>query len=86
VLLKPGTVPGPYLTVDAAQKAGAVMLNYGAFINNIISFVIVAFTVFLLVKAVNRMRREEAKAPAVPAAPPEDVLLLREIRDSLRRP
>ena len=85
VLLKPGSVPPPYLTVEAAQKAGAVTLNYGVFVNNIITFVIVAFAVFLIVKGVNRMRREEAK-PAAPAATPEDVVLLREIRDSLRRP
>jgi large conductance mechanosensitive channel len=81
VVLKPGTVPGPYATVDAAQKAGAVTINYGLFINNVISFLIVAFTVYLMVRAINRLHREEAKAPAVP----EDVLLLREIRDSLKR-
>jgi large conductance mechanosensitive channel len=81
VVLKPGTVPGPYATVDAAQKAGAVTINYGLFINNVISFLIVAFTVYLMVRAINRLHREEAKAPVVP----EDVLLLREIRDSLKR-
>lgn len=83
LLLKPGTVPGPYLTVEAAQKAGAVTLNYGALINNIVSFVIVAFAVFLLVRGINRLRREQPAA-ATPA-PPEEVLLLREIRDSVRR-
>ena len=82
VVLKPGSVPGPYLTVDAAQKAGAVTFNYGVFINTCISFVIIAFAVFLLVRAINRMKREEQK-PA--GAPPEDVLLLREIRDSLKK-
>ena len=82
MVLKQGVTAGPYLTVDAAQKAGAVTLNYGLLINNIVSFVIVAFAVFLLVKAVNRMRREEPKAAAAPA---EDVLLLREIRDALRQ-
>jgi len=81
VLLKAGTMPGPYTSVDAAQKAGAVTLNYGMFVNNVITFVIVAFAVFLLVRAINRMRRPR-EAPAV--APPEDVLLLREIRDSLK--
>jgi len=83
VVLKPGgTDAGPYLTVEAAQKAGAVTLNYGTFINTTLSFVIVAFAVFLLVRAINRLRREQEAAPA---APPEDVLLLREIRDSLKK-
>jgi large conductance mechanosensitive channel len=82
VVLKHGVPPGPYLTVEAAQKAGAVTLNYGTLINNIITFVIVAFTVFLLVRFINRMKREEeAKAKA----PPEEVALLREIRDSLKK-
>ena len=85
VVLKPGTTPEPYLTVDAAQKAGAVTFNYGVFINTMISFVIVAFAVFLLVRAINRLRREEQAKPAEPAAPPEEVALLREIRDSLRK-
>ena len=85
LVLKPGATPGPYLTVDAAQKAGAVTFNYGVFINNCLSFVIVAFAVFLLVKAINRMRREEEAKPAEPPAPPEEVVLLREIRDSLKK-
>ncbi|MGZ8202408.1 MAG: large conductance mechanosensitive channel protein MscL [Burkholderiales bacterium] len=82
-VLKPGTVLGPYATVDAAQKAGAVTVNYGMFINNIISFVIVAFAVFLLVRAINRMRRQEEAAP--PPAPAEEVVLLTQIRDALKR-
>jgi large conductance mechanosensitive channel len=85
VVLKPGAVPGPYLTVEAAQKAGAVTFNYGIFINTMISFVIVAFAVFLLVRAINRLRREEQAKPAEPAAPPEEIALLREIRDTLRK-
>ena len=85
-VLRPGVTPGPYLTVDAAQKAGAVTLNYGLFINNIVSFVVVAFAVFLLVRAINRLRRkQEEKGPDAPT-PPEDVVLLREIRDALTRP
>jgi large conductance mechanosensitive channel len=81
VLLKAGTPPGPYASVEAAQQAGAVTLNYGIFVNNVITFAIVAFAVFLLVRAINRMRRAR-EAPA--AAPAEEVLLLRDIRDSLR--
>ena len=84
-VLREGVPPGPYLTVDAAQKAGAVTLNYGLFINNVISFVLVAFAVFLLVRAINRMRRQQEEKPAQAPPPAEDVLLLREIRDSLRR-
>ena len=85
-ILKDGTSPGPYLTVEAAQKAGAVTFNYGIFINSVISFVIVAFAVFLLIRVINRMRRqEEAKPDAPPPPPPEEIALLREIRDSLKR-
>lgn len=54
VVLKQGTQAGPYFTVDAAQKAGAVTFNYGVFVNTVISFVIVAFAVFLPVRAINR--------------------------------
>ena len=85
-VLKDGNPPGPYPTLDVAQKAGAVTVNYGVFINNIISFVIVAFAVFLLVRAINRLRRMEEAAPAAPPpAPPEEVVLLTQIRDALRR-
>ena len=88
VVLREGAQAGPYISVDAAQKAGAVTLNYGLFINVMISFVIVAWAVFLMIKLMNRLKREEVAppAPAVPAEPPEEVLLLREIRDSLKKP
>jgi large conductance mechanosensitive channel len=85
VVLREGANPGPYLSVDAAQKAGAVTFNYGVFINTCISFMIVAFAVFMLIRAINRMKKKEAEAPAAPAATPEDVLLLREIRDALNK-
>jgi large conductance mechanosensitive channel len=84
-VLKQGTTAGPYLTVEAAQKAGAVTFNYGMFINTLISFVIVAFAVFLLIRAINRLRRKEEEKPAAPPAPPEEVALLREIRDALKK-
>ena len=74
VVMREGATAGPYLTVDAAQKAGAVTFNYGMFINTCISFVIVAFAVFMLIRAVNRLKAKEAQAQAAPAAPPEDVL------------
>ena len=85
VVLRPGTVPEPYPTVDAAQKAGAVTFNYGVFVNTCLSFVIVAFAVFLLVRAINRLKREEESKPAEPAPTPEEILLLREIRDRLKK-
>ena len=70
-------------TVDAAGKdVPAVVLAYGEFINALVQFVIVAFAIFLVVKAINRMHKKPEEAPA---ATPEDVLLLREIRDSLKR-
>ena len=65
VLLTAGQTPGPYASLAAAQQAGAVTLNYGAFINKIISFLIVAFSLFLIIRSMNRMKRKtEAPAPA----------------------
>ncbi len=61
--LKAGTTAGPFATLAEAQKAGAVTLNYGVFLNTIISFVIVAFAVFLLVRSLNKLKRHE-EAPA----------------------
>jgi large conductance mechanosensitive channel len=83
VVLKDGTQAGPYLSVEAAQKAGAVTFNYGMFINTVISFTIVAFAVFMLIRAINRLKRQEEAKPA--AAPAEEIVLLREIRDSLKK-
>ena len=85
VTLREGAVPGPYASVEVAQKAGAVTFNYGLFINTCISFVIIAFAVFLLIRAINRLKAQEAAAPAAPPPTPEDVLLLREIRDALKK-
>ena len=70
-------------TVDAAgNEVPAVVLAYGEFFNALIQFIIIAFAIFLVVKAINRMRKPAEEAPA---ATPEDVLLLREIRDSLKK-
>ena len=66
VVLREGSVSGPYATLALAQEAGAVTLNYGLFINTIISFVIVAFAIFLLIRSINRLQREEETAPPEP--------------------
>lgn len=84
-VLKEGKTAGPYLTLDAASKAGAVTFNYGLFINTIISFIIIAFAIFMVVKAYNRARNAPPPAPPAPPPPPEDVTLLREIRDLLKK-
>lgn len=86
VVLREGpTTKGPYASLEAASQAGATVLAYGSFVNALINFLIVAFAVFLVVKAVNRLRREEKAEPA-PVAPPEpsaEERLLTEIRDLL---
>jgi large conductance mechanosensitive channel len=64
VTISEGTVPGPYATVEAAKEAGAVTLNVGLFLNASISFLIVGFAVFMLVKGINRMKREQPAPPA----------------------
>ena len=72
-------------TLVEAKKLGAVFA-YGSFITILINFIILAFIIFLMIKQMNRMKREAPAAPPAPPAPPaEDVLLLREIRDSLRK-
>jgi len=66
VILKEGTPPPPYATLTQAQEAGAVTLNYGQFINNVISFLIVSWAVFMIVKAFSAAKRQEAPAAAAP--------------------
>ena len=79
-----GTVPpGTAQTLDALKKAQVPVFAYGSFITITVNFVILAFIIFMMVKQMNRLKKEAPPAP--PAAPPEDVLLLREIRDSLRK-
>lgn len=85
LVLKPGVSPGPYLTLEAAQQAGAVTFNYGTFINTVISFLLVAFAVFLLIRVVNRMMEQKTGTPDAASVPPEEIILLREIRDALRK-
>ncbi len=79
--------PGTGSTLEALRKAGVPVLAYGQFITVVVNFLILAFVIFLMVRQINRLRRSQAPAPTVPpAAPvvPEEVLLLREIRDTLR--
>jgi large conductance mechanosensitive channel len=82
--LREGTVAGPYATLAEATEAGAVTINYGVFINAVISFLIVGFSVFLLVRSFNKLKAKEEAAPAAPAAPSAEETLLTEIRDLLR--
>ncbi len=73
-------------SMDAAGKeVPPVVIGIGEFLNAAIQFIILAFAIFLMVKAINRLRREEPAAAPAPAEPTEDVLLLREIRDSLKK-
>ena len=72
------------LTLVEAKKTGAVFA-YGSFLTVAINFMSLAFIIFMMVQQMNRMNRAPAPAVAAPAAPPEDVVLLREIRDSLRK-
>ena len=65
-VLKQGSPPGPYTTIADAQASGAVTLNWGVFINNVLSFILVAFAVFLLVRVINRIRRKEDPLPEDP--------------------
>jgi len=79
-----GTVPeGVAMTLVEVKKAGVPVFAYGNFLTILLNFIILAFIVFMLVKQVNRLKKEAP--PPAPPAPPEDVMLLREIRDSLRK-
>ena len=83
-----GSPPAGYggpMTYEALTKAGVPLFAYGNFITVAINFVILAFVIFLMVKQVNRLKREAPPAPAAPPPTPEDVVLLREIRDALKR-
>lgn len=74
---------GEFASLAAAQEAGAPTVNYGLFINAIISFMIVAWVLFFVVKGINQLKRDEQEAPARPPPPPKSEVLLEEIRDLL---
>ncbi|MBH2042505.1 MAG: large conductance mechanosensitive channel protein MscL [Comamonadaceae bacterium] len=81
-----GEVPaGTAQTLDAIRKAGVPVFAYGSFITVAVNFLILAFIIFMMVKQINRLKREAPAVPEAPAAPAEDIVLLREIRDSLKR-
>ena len=86
VMLSPGKLTAPVATLAEAKAAGAVTLNYGLFINVVINFFLIAFAVFVLVKVVNTLRAQMARAKDEATPPPEDVQLLREILAELKRP
>ena len=83
VLSNPKNVP--VASLAAAKDAGVATLNVGLFINAVVKFVIIAFVLFLVVKAVNSMKKKQEAAPAAPPPPTEEVVLLTQIRDSLRK-
>lgn len=73
-----------FSTLMQAQEAGAVTINYGIFFNAIIQFMIVALVIFMVIKQMNNLKRQEEEAPAKPPAPPKNEILLAEIRDLLK--
>lgn len=82
VVMKDGKdTAGPYVSLADAQKAGAITLNYGVFVNAIFTFIVVALAMFFVVKTMNKLKKKEEAAPA---APPKSEVLLEEIRDLLK--
>jgi large conductance mechanosensitive channel len=81
-----GSVPaGTAMTLEALKKAGVPVFAYGNFITVAVNFAILAFIIFMMVKQMNRLKREAPHRAPAPAATPEDILLLRQIRDSLKK-
>lgn len=83
VIYRPDGAPETFNTLKAAKDAGATAIGYGLFINAIVQFTIVAFAIFIVVKQINRLKREEAAAPS--ASPSRSEVLLEEIRDELKK-
>lgn len=85
VVIKEGAkAPGPYMTLADANAAGAVLIKYGAFANTVVSFLIVSFSVFLMISQLQKLQKKE-EATAAPALPSDEVKLLSEIRDLLKK-
>lgn len=79
------TPAGTEMTLDGLKKAGVPVFAYGSFITVAVNFAILAFIIFMMVKQINRLKKDAPPAPVAPPATAEDVLLLREIRDSLKK-
>ena len=77
--------PVAYETVAAAEEAGAPIIKYGLFIQNVFDFLIVAFVIFMVIKGMNSMKKKEEEKPAEPPKPSQEVVLLEEIRDALKQ-
>ena len=77
--------PETVMTLDALKKAGVPVFAYGSFITVAVNFVILAFIIFMMVRQINRLKRAAPPVPVVAVVTPEDIVLLREIRDSLKR-
>ncbi|MGS0755578.1 large conductance mechanosensitive channel protein MscL [Roseateles sp. GG27B] len=73
------------MTYEALSKAGVPLFAYGSFLTVLVNFIILAFIIFLMIRQINRLKRSEAPAAPVAAVTPEDIVLLREIRDALKR-
>lgn len=88
IVLKEGSTPAPYKSLDDAKKAGANVIAYGHFAQTVLDFLIIALCIFLVIKAIAAAKRREEQAPVVAATPPEPTAsekLLMEIRDELRK-
>lgn len=79
------TLKKAVINAEGVEEVAAVAIRYGAFIQTIVDFLIVAWAIFMVVRAMNSMKKKEEAAPAPPPQPSEEVLLLREIRDNLKR-
>ena len=79
------TLKQAVVAADGTETTPAVMLNYGSFIQTIFDFIIIAFAIFMVIRAVNRLKKKEEEAPAAPPEPSDEVKLLTEIRNSLRK-
>ena len=73
-----------FASLAAAQEAGAATINYGVFINTVLDFLIVAFAIFMVIRGMNKLKKQEEEKPAEPPKPSDEVVLLQEIRDALK--
>jgi large conductance mechanosensitive channel len=85
IVLKEGVPPAPYPSLEVAKTSGAVAIAYGVLINTVINFLIVAFALFMIIKAMNAAKQKEEAAPAAPPTPSNEEKLLTEIRDLLAK-